>query len=167
MGGVAASILGSSRATRDVDALVWLDEAGWEKFLAAGTQFGFVPRVPNSLGFARKNRVLLLRHEPAGVDVDVLFGALPFEKEAIERGRRVIAGGVSLPLPTPEDLIIMKAIAPRPRDLVDVEALLDTHPRLDLRRIRRWVRGFSEALDQPAVLADLEALIVRRRKRKR
>jgi hypothetical protein len=39
IGGVAASLLGRPRVTRDVDAVVLLDESHWDAFLAAGTQF--------------------------------------------------------------------------------------------------------------------------------
>ena len=35
IGGVAASLLGRPRLTRDVDAMVLLDEGKWEDFLAA------------------------------------------------------------------------------------------------------------------------------------
>lgn len=38
IGGVAASLLGRPRVTRDVDAVVLLDDARWEGFLAAGAQ---------------------------------------------------------------------------------------------------------------------------------
>ncbi len=85
IGGVAASLLGRPRVTRDVDAVVLLDESNWGAFLAAGAQFGCVPRLSDALAFAQKARVLLVRHESSGIDVDVAFGALLFEKEAIAR----------------------------------------------------------------------------------
>ncbi len=164
IGGVAVSLLARPRVTRDVDAMVLLDDARWEEFLNSGTRFGFHPRMENSLGFARKKRVLLLRHKPSGVDVDLVFGSLSFEKEAVARSRRVVVGGVALPLPSPEDLIIMKAIAPRARDQGDIEALLDAQPKLDLRRIRRWVRELSRAMDKPDVARELERILTRRRR---
>jgi hypothetical protein len=165
IGGVAASLLGRPRATRDVDAVVLLDEGRWEEFLAAGKQFGFVPRVTDALTFARESRVLLLRHEPTGISADISCGALPFEEEAIARALSVAVSGISVPLPTPEDLIIMKAVAHRPRDLADIESVLDAHPKLNLRRIRRWVREFAALLDMPEVLEDVENLLKQRQKR--
>src|SRR5581483_9368379 len=92
--------------------------------LAGGRAFGFVPRVPDALTFAREARVLLLRHAPTGIDVDVALGSLPFEEEALRRARAVRVARVSVPLPTPEDLIIMKAVAHRERDLLDIDGLL-------------------------------------------
>jgi nucleoside-diphosphate-sugar epimerase len=43
-------------------------------------------------------------------------------------------------------LIILKAVAHRPQDLADIAAILAAQPRLNLRRVRRWVQEFSEAL---------------------
>src|SRR5262245_51247027 len=65
IGGVAASLLGRPRATRDVDALVVLPEDTWATFVAAGTKFGFVPRVKDCVAFARRSRVLLMKHAPS------------------------------------------------------------------------------------------------------
>jgi predicted nucleotidyltransferase len=167
IGGVAASILGRPRVTRDVDALVLLDEKDWNEFLSAGIEFGFVARVTGPLDFARKAKVLLVRHEPSGIDVDVTFGVLPFEREAITHAVWVNIKGVRLPLPTPEDLIIMKAVAHRPRDLADIESIIDAHPEINLRKIRRWVKEFSIAIEIPDILNDLEKILARRQERKR
>ena len=40
---------------------------------------------------------------------------------------------MSLP---PEDLIIMKAIAHRPKDMLDIESIITSHPKLDRKRIQ-------------------------------
>lgn len=166
IGGVAASLLGRPRVTRDIDALVLLDESEWEAFLAKGTEFGFVPRLADALPFAHQARVLLVRHEASGIDLDMAFGALPFEEEAVARAVWHEVGGIRIPLPLPEDLLIMKAVAHRPRDLADIEAILDAQPQLDLPRVRHWVREFSAALEAPELLRDFNALVTRRRKRK-
>jgi hypothetical protein len=165
VGGVAASILGRPRMTHDIDALVLLDEGHWEMFLIDGAKFGFVPRLTDCLDFAKKSRVLLVRHKPSGIDVDVTFGALAFEKEAIAHAAWLDIKKVRLPLPLPEDLIIMKAIAHRPRDLADIESILDVHPNINVRRVRRWVKEFSKAIELPEILNDLENILERKRKK--
>src|SRR5262245_33649994 len=71
--------------------------------------FGFVPRHPDTLAFAHEARVLLLRHQPTGIDFDVALGCLPFAEEAVARATVVLVPGVAVPLATPEDLVIMKA----------------------------------------------------------
>jgi len=167
IGGVAASLLGRPRFTRDVDAMVLLGEERWEKFLSAAARFRFVPRRSDALAFAQRARVLLLRHEPSGIEADVVFAGSSFEEEAIARAVWVELENLRLPLPAPEDLVIMKAVANRPRDLADIEALLDCHRNLNIRRIRRWVREFSTALAMPRIIHDLEAILNRRRGKKK
>jgi Nucleotidyl transferase of unknown function (DUF2204) len=167
IGGVAASLLGRPRVTRDIDALVLLDESEWETFLAAGKRFGFVPRLSDVVTFAHQARVLLVRHAASGIDIDIAFGALPFEEEAVRRTVWHDVGGVRIPLPLPEDLLIMKAVAHRPRDMADIESILDAQPQLDLPRVRRWLREFSTALETPELLRDFNALVAQRRKRKK
>jgi hypothetical protein len=45
----------------------------------------------------------------------------------------------------------MKAVAHLQRDLDEIDAILATHPKLNLR-VRRWVREFSEALKMAEIL---------------
>lgn len=167
IGGVAASLLGRPRVTRDVDALAVLDEERWEKFLGAGAGFGFVPRRHDALAFAQSTRVLLAHHNASGIDVDIVFAGLPFEKAAVAGAQSLSVGGLRIPLVVPEDLIIMKAVARRPRDIADIEALLDAHPKLNVRKVRRWVREFSTALGMPDILTGFESILKQRQGKKR
>jgi hypothetical protein len=160
IGGVAASILGRPRVTRDVDALVRIEEGRWQAFLESGRRFGFIPRIPDALAFAAKSRMLLVRHEPTTIDIDVTFAELPYESEVIERATpKAVGEDLILPLPAPEDLVVMKAIAGRPRDLADIEALLDAFPKIDKGSVRRQVREFTKALERPDLLEQLESLL--------
>lgn len=99
----------------------------------------------------------------SGVDLDLSLGAMPFEREVIERSQRIDAGGLQISLATPEDLIIMKALARRPQDIADIAGIIEVQPSLDVDRIRRWVREFSAVLEMPEILDDLEELLRRRR----
>ena len=164
IGGVAASILGRPRVTRDVDSLVIIDEAHLNLFVQKGKHFGFIPRCDNVFTLASKIRVLLMRHKPTGIDIDISLGALPFEYESIKRAVWIDVGGFKLPISSPEDLIIMKAVAHRQRDLIDIEAILDAHPKLNLKRIRKWVKEFSSVLEMPEILKDIEKMLKRKKK---
>lgn len=159
IGGVAASLLGRPRATGDIDALVWLAEESWAGFLEAARRHGLEPRIADAHAFARRSRVLLLRHAPTGIDADVAFGALPFEAQAIDRGVYHRLGALTIPLPRPEDLVIMKAVAHRPRDAADIEGILAAHPALDRAEVRRRVAEFAEALEAPETLGDLDRIL--------
>ena len=131
----------------------------YERLLEAAQTMGLQPRFADVIEFARRNRVVLLRHEPSGIDVDISLGLLPFEVEAVERSREYQAGSLRIRLPTPEDLIILKAVAHRPKDVLDIEAVISAQPDLDTKRIEFWVRQFAELMDMPELWTDLEALL--------
>jgi hypothetical protein len=164
VGGMAVSLLGQPRATQDIDVVVWLGERPLDSFVRAGEGRGFVGRIADVVEFATRSRVILLRHG-SGVGVDVSCGALPFEREMIERARAVEVGGVRVKVPTPEDLIIMKAVAQRPKDLNDIEALLRVHKSLDLSRVRYWAGEFAAALETAAILDNLERMLAQHSRR--
>ena len=63
---------------------------------------------------------------------------------------------MAAPLPTPEDLIVMKSVPHRPHDLADIEGIVDAHPNLDWQRIRYWVQAFAERLDRSEIVASLD-----------
>ena len=161
IGGVAASVLGRPRLTQDIDALAVLPEAEWGRALDSAAAYGIVARIPDPLGFARRSRVLLLRHSKAGIDVDVILSGLRFEELAVERSSIHDLAGVSIRLPAVEDLLVMKAIARRPKDLGDIEGLLTAHPDADVGAARRWVSEFSTAAGMPDILEQFDRAVVR------
>lgn len=161
IGGVAVSFLGRPRHTQDIDALVLLDNEKWDELLKASSKFGFAPRVKDALKFAQRNRVLLVKHVKSGIGVDISFGALPFEEECIKRSKKIKFANINLPLPTAEDLIVMKAVSHRSKDLIDIESIVDANPKLDVKRIKRWVTEFAAVLEMPELWNDIEKIILK------
>lgn len=159
IGGIAVAFLVNPRSTQDIDSIVWLDLDQAGDLLRSGASFGFVPRISDALEFVKISRVLLLRHQPSGLDIDISLAATPFEWEMIERARVTSLGKFNVPLPTPEDVIIMKAIAAREIDYQDIRRILAVYKNLDLKRIKYWVKQFAEVLEMPEIIENLERLI--------
>ena len=165
VGGVAASILGRPRLTEAVDILVLLEREGWSPFLAAGQAFGFFPRADDALGFAEESRVLLVSHRPSGTPIDVVLGALALEEEIVRGATKIEVAGVAVSLPTPESIVVMKAVAQRSRDVADVEGILETRrDHLDIDWIRAWLTEFDRALGRTDLLAEFERTVARTRR---
>jgi hypothetical protein len=143
IGGVAASILGRPRLTRDVDAVILAEDHGWDRLLDSAARYGMVPRIDDPLELAQRARVLLFRHEGSGVDLDISLGGLPFEREVVARSSIARLGSVEIRLATAEDVVIMKALARRPRDLADIESILDVQSGIVLGV---FVIGFVSSL---------------------
>jgi hypothetical protein len=120
---------------------------------------GLKPRLADAVDFARRSRVVLLTHEESGIDVDISLGLLPFEIEAVERSQEYQTGSLIIRLPTPEDLIILKAVAHRPKDMLDIQAVIAAQPQLDTERIAFWVRQFADLLETPEIWTDVARLL--------
>lgn len=148
IGGVAASLLGSARTTLDIDVLIDLEETRWESALAMAGKHGLAPRISDCLEFARQSRVLLLTHQPSGVDVDVVIAGLPFERELVHNAECLKIEMLMLRVARREDLIIMKAVAQRPRDMADIEGMLNSASHVDWPYIESWIQQFAQALDR-------------------
>ena len=159
IGGIAVGFLGRPRFTADVDAVFLLSTNDISQFVKLAQAEDIFPRIPEAEDFARKNRVLLLRHKPTETDIDISLGILPFEEEMVERGSTKTFADLSIRLPTPEDLVIMKAIAHRPKDLDDIRTIADKYPDLDRKRIEEWVKSFGEALELPDLWNQIKLLL--------
>ncbi|KAA3656988.1 MAG: hypothetical protein DWQ04_29520 [Chloroflexi bacterium] len=160
IGGIAVSLLGEARFTEDLDAMVLLSIEDIPRFLMAAQQEGIEPRISDAEVFARQNRVLLLRHSLSQTDIDISLGILPFEQEMVERSMVYkVDDSLQIRLPTPEDLIIMKAVAHRPKDLLDIQGIIQSHPNLDRERIQNWVSQFAELLENPEIWEDIAKML--------
>lgn len=156
IGGIAVGLLSRPRFTEDLDAMVLLSVDDIPHFLAAAEREGILPRIEQAEDFAKRSRVLLLRHEPSQTDMDISLGILPFEQELVARSvAHAIDDTLTIRLPTPEDLIIMKAVAHRPKDLLDIQGIIQVNPGLDRQRIQDWVSEFAALLEMPELWEDI------------
>ncbi len=58
-----------------------------------------------------------------------------------------------------EDLIILKAVAHRPKDMLDIEAIIESQPNLDKERVKQWVTEFAQLLEMPELWEDVATLL--------
>lgn len=159
IGGVAVALTARPRATVDADVTVLLDEDRIPEFIKSGEQYGIVARIADAVSFALENRVLLMRHRESSVDIDVALGLLPFEVDALERAVLVLVEDFNVRLIAPEDLLIMKAIAGREKDWLDVANILSSRKGLDLLRVVSGVREICDLMEDSGPLCRLQALI--------
>jgi hypothetical protein len=121
----------------------------------------FATRRHDAREFALRHRVLLLIRTGSGVDVDVAFGALPFEERSIQRASPwVWTAETSLITCCAEDLVVHKVFAGRDLDWSDVERILTRqHDKLNLSQIREELQPLLELKGEPEASARLEQKI--------
>ncbi|MGC1378347.1 MAG: nucleotidyl transferase AbiEii/AbiGii toxin family protein [Anaerolineales bacterium] len=159
IGGIASGFLGKPRMTVDLDAMFLASFADIPRIIELARAEGIEPRAQNMVEFAHKSRVLLMRHTESGANIDISLGVLAFEEEMVERSIEYKVASFSVRLPTPEDLIIMKAVAHRPKDLEDIRNIAVKHPKLDTARIEQYVKAFAEILELPDLWGQISKLL--------
>jgi len=159
IGGLAASLLGRPRFTNDIDLVVLDLDDRLPEFFEKIKKFGIEPRIEDAEDFARKSRVLLMRHKESGINIDISMGLLPFERESVSRKKIESAFGLEVPLPLPEDLIIFKAISRRPKDIEDIKAIIARHSDLDKGHILSVIHEFSDILESEDIYDNLKKLL--------
>ena len=155
IGGLALQRWGEPRETVDVDLTLLTGFGGEDPFIHALLD-RYEGRIDDAAGFARANRVLLLR-SGSGVGIDVALGGLPFEESVIARASRfAFPGHASLLTCSAEDLIVLKAFAARGRDWVDIEGIIVRQVgTLDWGYIDEQLGPLAALKEEPDILTDL------------
>ncbi len=161
--GIAGIARGIRRFTTDIDAAVRGDAVKVDELVASLARHGIVPRIDDAVAFAEANLVLLLRHDSSGVDLDVSLAWSAFEHDALAACTIAKFGRVSAPMCTPEDLIVFKAIAGRPKDAEDAQSLLLLYPAIDVARVGRRVEELAELAEAPELAQAFKAWVAKSR----
>jgi hypothetical protein len=148
MGGMAVRAHGLPRPTYDVDVTVsierddlpslfeQIDALGYD----VGDQFrgGWLDSVANMPLFKATTFA-----DGRTVSADIFVAENIFQKSLIERRVRDSIEGLQAWFVTPEDLILLKIVADRYRDRVDVQDVLTMHPSLDDAYLDLWAEKLN------------------------
>lgn len=152
IGGIALARWGEPRATADVALLTHF---GDETIVVDAMLGKFRPRIKGAREFALQNRVLLLQASN-GIGIDASLAALPFEERLIERASSCDFGrGVVLDTASAEDVVVLKTIAGRPKDKIDIEGILIRQQDLNWDLILGELQQVSELYEAPEMVQDL------------
>lgn len=161
-GAQAAILHGAARLTADVDATVDARGVDTGRLLAALASYGFSARSDDPLDFAAKTRVLPLVHDPTGLPCDLVLAGPGLEPLFLERVVVIRVDDVEVPVACAEDIVAMKVLAGRAKDLEDAAAVIAaTGERLDLRHTRSTLRDIERALDRNDLIVVLDQIVTR------
>jgi uncharacterized nucleotidyltransferase DUF6036 len=156
-GAQAAVLRGLRRNTADVDITVFTELDGEQ--LAGRLARAFALRVPDAAGFAKRTHVLPLIHNATKMDVDVVLGTLGLETHFLERSEIVDVEGVPVRVPLLADLVVMKLIAGRPRDIEDAYELVAFEPaRVPRAEIRAALAEIEQAIGEGGLVERWDAV---------
>ncbi len=142
IGGVAVAFWGEPRFTKDADYLVDLGADQVDGLLASATALGLKwdPEEVELLGEGG-----FMRLQPHGVEeqlatpVDILLADSEYLRQAMGRTRTAEILGSPVRVIAVEDLFLLKLIAFRPQDTLDLDTLWDTCAgEMDMDYLTHW-----------------------------
>ena len=157
MGGIAVRLYGIPRPTHDIDFTAAIDQERLPEFYEAVQELGYT--VPEQYAKGWIDRVagmpvvkLRLYLQGHGIDVDLFLAESRFQRQLLARRRREHVDGLAVWFVSPEDLILLKLLSHRPRDLADIGDVLFTQGQLDETYLHKWA-------EQLGVLARLQRVL--------
>jgi hypothetical protein len=164
IGGVAVQKWGEPRATKDVDLTISIPIEKTEKFVVNISQ-RFKGRTSELNEFARRTRVIPI-YASNGCGVDISLALPGYEDAVMQRARSFkLAPRKTVRVCSAEDLIIHKAVAGRPQDLIDLRNVIFRQGKaLDHDYIRSWLKQFSLILETDEVPQRFERMWVKWKK---
>jgi hypothetical protein len=135
-GALALAYYAEPRATIDIDLNLFV----------AADRFASVARPLARLGasdvaaagpvVARDGQVRVMWER---TPLDLFFSYDPFHEAAAARRRKVPFGDVRIPILAVEHLIVCKVVFDRPKDWVDIDAVVALDTSVDVAEVLRWV----------------------------
>ncbi len=157
-GALALGFYAVPRATVDVDINVFLDPCnGLPLTLAVLESAGFVADAELEVLAEQAVQEGQFRGRVSGLRVDVFVPAIPYYASLAERRREVTLLGDPVWILGPEDLVVLKMVFFRRKDLADVEAVLRDQEHLDRDFVRRTLISLVGGEDERVkVLREIE-----------
>jgi predicted nucleotidyltransferase len=159
IGGQAVLLYGEPRLTRDIDITLGVNVDHLDDLLAVVQELALKPLPEDLKSFVRQTMVLPALDETTGIRVDFIFSFTPYETEAIKRAKKIKIMDREVNFASPEDLIIHKIFAGRPRDIEDVRIVLLKNPDIDIQYIRNWLKKFDISSDEKKYLSTFEEVL--------
>ncbi len=149
MGGLAVRALALPRPTNDVDITISIPAEEIAELLRQlvvegievpqAYQHGWLDRVAG-MPLIKLKTYLDTEH---AVDLDVFVAESEFQTSLLARRISADFDDRKIWIVTPEDLILLKLIADRPRDQIDVTDILFIQGQLDEAYLKRWAAELS------------------------
>jgi len=144
MGGLAVRVHGIPRPTFDVDFELSVNSEALHAFFSSAAELGYTIAEPFRNGWrdevggmplVKMKTYLDVGHS---VDVDIFIDETAFQHSVMDRRQQLTIEGRKVQFISAEDLILLKLLANRPRDLGDVADVLFVQGQLDEPYLAHW-----------------------------
>lgn len=133
IGGIAAGFWGEPRYTRDMDFTVVSQTRSLDSIIQAlkKEKFTVESKGPSQVQVIKKDKLQFL--------ADLTLAEIDYQDWVVQRAINVEIFDIKVPICTAEDLMILKLIANRRQDLLDIENVLKKRShQLDKKYLKEW-----------------------------
>jgi len=160
-GGIAVSLMGEIRTTKDIDFIILLEENQKESI---------IPILDRAVKLIQSHEDVMVRHgipiwrhnmlsrdRKKVISIDLILANSDFLKRVLKRRREIRLLGIRTYLIAPEDLIILKLISFRKQDELDIENIIKSDETIDWKYLKEQIdmmklnRDFIEHLKETFV----------------
>lgn len=121
-GALANAVWGVPRATKDVDLLISVPRIALPETVQCLLALGCTGSVDEALVSSREEYVMRLKYQ--GIEVEIFLPYLPFHQDVLRRRVSHEVDGIPVYFVTAEDLILLKFLFHRAKDVADIQTLL-------------------------------------------
>jgi hypothetical protein len=158
IGGIAASTVGEPRITADVDVDIAISKEDVPHFLDKARRAGFT--VPLKKCIESAQRVGVFQISFGDYHIDFIIASTDLEAQACRRRRVIQLHGVKAFFPTPEDMILLKIVPGRDKDLLDAKSIVLRHKgKLDTRYLKTWATKLCDEAEDMRIWKMLNNLL--------
>ena len=136
-GALALAYYAEPRATIDIDLNVFVPADRFPEVAAPLLVLGVLADEPGAVeAVASEGQARVMWDN---TPIDLFFSYDPFHVAAARARRTVPFADASIPILGPEHLVVCKAVFDRPRDWVDIDAMVAADVVLDVAEVLRWI----------------------------
>jgi predicted nucleotidyltransferase len=158
IGGIAASAIGEPRITADVDVDIVLGQEEVPHFLNKALKAGFKVPVKKCIESALQMGVFQI--SLGDYHIDFIIASTELETQACQRREEIQLQGVKAFFPSPEDLILLKIIPGRDKDLLDAKNIVLRHKeKLDIQYLKTWAMKLCDEAEDMRIWTVLSKLL--------
>jgi len=136
-GALALAYYAEPRATIDIDLNVFVPVERYDDVAAPLLELGVQAAEPRARAAAAHDGQTRVMWDET--PIDLFFAYDPFHDAAAGARRTVPFADTTIPILAPEHLVVCKAVFNRPKDWVDIDAILEDDVALDVAEVLRWV----------------------------
>lgn len=158
IGGLAVGVIGEARVTQDIDLIIFINKSELKTFLNKASKKGFDFDEQKVLVDAEETGAIRLYYND--VWIDIILSSTELEESALARRKIIKLFKRRAYFPSPEDLILLKLIPGRKKDIMDAESIVIRHGKnLDRKYLEHWAQKICDEMEDMRVWKELQELL--------